>query len=211
MTRPTWTRPAMTRPTWTRPGAVSWLAMAAAGVLAVAACAAPAHHVRSAVRPPVVPGEVHSGPDLAGVQLPNFIMPVIGGGVSVPRRALTPGDVTTTSTNTVCNLPPAASSDPIPISIENQVFDAYGYTNEAVHNRYILNRLVPLSLGGATTVANIWPAAVKGTGFFEKVQLDHILKGLVCRRFLTLRQAQRALETNWYAAWLKYVVATGHL
>jgi hypothetical protein len=197
--------------TMTRAGALRWLAVAAGCALTVAGCSAPARHVRSAPSPPAVPGAVSSGPDLAGVQLPNFIMPVISGGVSLPRRSLTPGAVTTTNTTTVCNLPPAANVHPIPISVENEVFDAYGYTNPAVHNRYILDRLVPLSLGGSTTAANIWPAAVKGTGFFEKVQLDHILKGLVCRRFLTLRQAQRALETDWYAAWLKYVVATGHL
>jgi hypothetical protein len=27
---------------------------------------------------------------------------------------------------------------------------------------------------------------------------------------LTLAQAQHALETNWYAAWLRYVIAAGH-
>ncbi len=188
-----------------------WLAVVAGCALAVAACASPAHHARSAARPPAVPGAVTAGPDLAGVQLPNFIMPVITGSVSVPKRSLTPGAVTTTNTTEVCNLPPAAQVETIPISVQAEVFNEYGYTNPAVHNRYILDLLVPRSLGGAITAANVWPAAVKGTGFFEKVQLDHILKGLVCRRFLTLRQAQRALEANWYAAWLKYVVATGHI
>jgi hypothetical protein len=32
----------------------------------------------------------------------------------------------------------------------------------------------------------------------------------VCRRSITLVQAQQALETDWYAAWLRYVVASGH-
>jgi hypothetical protein len=178
--------------------------------LAVTACAAPAHHVGAAPRPPVVPGEVHIGPDLSGVQLPNFIMPLISGGVSVPRPALTPGAVSTTSTTKVCDAPPASQVQTVPLPLENAVFAAYGYQNPANHNRYILDFLVPASLGGAMTEANIWPAAVKGTGFFEKVQLDHVLKNLVCHRFLTLRHAQHALETDWYAAWLKYVVATGH-
>ena len=188
-----------------------WLAVVSGCALAAAACAGPAHHARSLARPPVIPGEVRTGPDLAGVQLPDFIMPVITGGVSIPKRSLTPGEVTTTNATKVCDLPPAAQVETIPISVQNEVFNEYGYANPAVHNRYILDLLVPRSLGGAVAAENIWPAAVKGTGFFEKVQLDHILKGLVCRRFLTLRQAQRALETNWYAAWLKYVVATGHI
>ena len=191
--------------------ALRWVAIAIGCALAAAGCSASARHVAAAPKPPSVPGQVKSGPDLAGVQLPDFIMPVITGGVSVPRKSLSPGAVRTTNTNTVCNLPPAASVHPIPISVEAEVFAEYHITNPARQSRYILDYLVPLALGGATSAANVWPAAVKGTGFFEKVQLDHILKSLVCRRYLTLRQAQRALETNWYAAWLKYVVATGHL
>ena len=38
-----------------------------------------------------------------------------------------------------------------------------------------------------------------------------ILREMVCRRTLTLAQAQHALETNWYAAWLRYVIAAGHI
>ncbi len=48
-------------------------------------------------------------------------------------------------------------------------------------------------------------------GFYEKVQTDQILHELVCRRSLSLTQAQHDLETDWYAAWLRYVVATGHV
>jgi hypothetical protein len=55
----------------------------------------------------------------------------------------------------------------------------------------------------------MWPAAFKGTGFFEKIQLDHVMRDMVCRREISLRAAQHDMEQNWYAAWLKYVVATG--
>ncbi len=151
-----------------------------------------------------------AGPDLSGVQLPNFIMPLISGGVSVPKKALTPGAVTTTNTTQVCNRTPAqnAADDPDRARIA-EVYSEYriGPTQQS---RYLLDLLVPISLGGAMTLSNIWPATVEGTGFVQKAQLNHILKDDVCHRFLTLRQAQRALETNWYAAWLKYVVATGH-
>jgi hypothetical protein len=178
--------------------------------LASAGCGASAHQVAAAPRPPVIPGQATAGPDLTGVQLPNFIMPLISGGVSRPKQALTPGAVVTTSTTEVCNLPSRINIS-IPYSTQTAVFDAYGYTSPAVQKKYNLDFLVPLSLGGSTAPANIWPAAIRGTGFFQKVQLDHILKDLVCRRFLTLAQAQHALESDWYAAWLKYVVATGHV
>jgi hypothetical protein len=59
--------------------------------------------------------------------------------------------------------------------------------------------------------ANIWPAPTQGTGFYQKIQLDHILRDMVYGRAITLAQAQHALEMDWYKAWLKYVVATGHI
>jgi hypothetical protein len=49
----------------------------------------------------------------------------------------------------------------------------------------------------------------RGTGFYQKVETDHVLRDLVCRRTLSLAVAQHDEETNWYAAWLRYVVATG--
>ena len=59
-------------------------------LLVVAGCASPRHHAADASKPPVVPGQVTAGPDLSGVQLPNFVMPLISGGVSVPKKELTP-------------------------------------------------------------------------------------------------------------------------
>jgi hypothetical protein len=191
---------------WSRP-----VAMALGCALVLTACAGQSHRAEPDAAPPKVPGEITSAPDLSGVQLPNFIMPLINGGVSYPKKSLSPGAVATTDTNVVCNLKPAAAAHPIPPSLQQSVLGSYGYSNPSVQNKYLVTFVVPLSLGGAMTQANIWPAAVQGTGFFELIQLDHILKLQVCRRFITLKQAQRALEFNWYGAWLKYVVATGHL
>jgi hypothetical protein len=53
--------------------------------------------------------------------------------------------------------------------------------------------------------------AVRGTGFFQKNQTDHILRQLVCRRTIPLALAQDSLKADWYAAWLRYVVAGGQL
>jgi hypothetical protein len=184
--------------------------VAACSVLIVAACGGQAWHGAALPRPPVIPGEITAGPDLTGVQLPNFVMPLISGGVSVPKRALTPGAVTTTDTNTVC-LSIRSANPRISLPMRTSIYASYGYSNPAIQKKYVLDFLVPVSLGGAETAANIWPVAIRGTGFFQKAQLDHILKDLVCRRYLTLATAQHALETNWYVAWLKYVVATGHI
>jgi hypothetical protein len=160
---------------------------------------------------PVVPGEVTRGPDLSGVQLPDFVMPLIHGGISLPNPKLTVGAVTTASANDVCDAQPHAAAPPVAAAVETAVYDEYGDASPSAQHKHILNWLVPYNLGGADVKANIWPVAIAGTGFYQKIETDDILRQMVCRRDLTLAQAQKALETNWYSAWLRYVVATGHM
>jgi hypothetical protein len=162
-------------------------------------------------QPPVVPGQTTTGPDLSGVQLPDFVMPLIHGGVSMPNAKLTPGAVTTTDANSVCNMAPHTVVPAISTAVQTAVYDEYGDTAQNAQRKAILDWLIPYNLGGADVQANIWPAAVEGTGFYEKVDTDDILRQMVCRRELTLAQAQQALENNWYTAWLRYVLATGHI
>ena len=162
-------------------------------------------------QPPVVPGQTTQGPDLSGVQLPDFVMPLIKGGVSLPDAELTPGAVTTTDAGNVCTMQPHSTVPASPAAVQTAVYAEYGDTSPASQHKYILDWLVPYNLGGADVRANIWPADVEGTGFYQKVQTDDILRQMVCRGELTLAQAQHELETNWYTGWLRYVVATGHL
>ena len=161
--------------------------------------------------PPAVPGEVTTGPDLSGVTLPDFVMPIIHGGISLPDRTLTPGAVTTTDANDVCDVQSHSTVPQLASALQTAVYAAYGDTSPDALHKHTLDWLVPYNLGGAGVKANIWPAATAGTGFYQKIQTDTILRQMVCRRELTLVQAQKALETNWYSAWLRYVVATGHM
>ncbi len=167
------------------------------------------HATRAALPPPPkVPGQA-TGPDLANVTLPKFTMPLVTGGLSMPNPKLTPGAVATTNTTRVCVLPDHQPGTAIPAATQQQVFTEYGIRDPAVQTKYDVDYLVPIGLGGSTSIANMWPAALKGTGFFQKTQLDHVLRDMVCRREISLRRAQRDLEHNWYVAWLNYVVATG--
>jgi hypothetical protein len=177
----------------------------------VAGCGSADPGAAGQAQPPVVPGETTQGPDLSEVQLPNFVMPLIHGGVSLPNPKLTPGAVTATHANNVCNMQSRSVVPAISAAVQTAVYDEYGDTSQNSQHKVILDWLVPYNLGGADVQANIWPAAVGGTGFYEKTDTDHILRQMVCRRDLTLVQAQHALETNWYSAWLRYVLATGHL
>ena len=163
----------------------------------------------SAAQPPVVPGETTQGPDLSGVHLPDFVMPLIHGELSLPNPKLTPGAVITTDANNVC-----ASNAHAPVltgAVQTAVYREYGDTSASAIHKHILDLLVPYDLGGAAVKANLWPAATSGTGFYQKVETDKIMRQMVFRGDVSLSQAQQALATNWYSAWLKYVVATGHV
>ena len=183
------------------------VALGLAVALLVTGCGG-GHRPAALPSPPKVPGQA-SGPDLANVVLPDFTMPLVTGGVSQPRRGLTPGAIATRNTGVVCALPDHVASSMIPVATQAAVYKEYGYINPQVQSKYEIDYLVPIFLGGANTTANMWPAALKGTGFFEKIQLDHMLRDMVCHRTLPLFVAQKDLERNWYAAWLKFVVASG--
>lgn len=187
-------------------------ALAAALACALLGCAGPSGTPAAATaQPPTVPGEATAAPDLTGVQLPSFVMPQIKGGVSRPNPELTPGSVVTTDTNTVCAMPVHGhANSAIPYPMQTAVLQEYGYTTPSQQHKYMLNYLVPIDLGGGTGIANVWPVAVKGAGFYQKTETDYILRDMVCRRSMSLTEAQHAMETDWYAAWLRYVVATGH-
>jgi hypothetical protein len=186
-------------------------ALAVAVVVALGGCGSAYVAGAAAPSPPVVAGENTAGPDLSGVSLPDFVMPLLKGGVSRPNPSLTPGAITTTSTQAVCGIAQHSSTPTPSTQTQNSVFGAYGITSASAQRKYVLDYLVPYDLGGSTSADNLWPAALRGTGFYEKVETDVTLRDMVCRDEISLTAAQQALETNWYAAWLRYVVATGHI
>jgi hypothetical protein len=175
----------------------------------VAGCGGSGNQNGQTARAPAVPGQATTGPDLTGVQLPNFQMLLSNGGVSLPNAALPPGDVTTADANVTCAQPTHGVEQGIPPAERTAIYDEYHLTAAAKQRKHVLDYLVPADLGGTRAQANLWPAALRGTGFYEKVQTDHVMRDLVCRGAITLVQAQHDLEKDWYSAWLTYVVGAG--
>jgi hypothetical protein len=70
------------------------------------------------------------------------------------------------------------------------------------------DHLISLELGGSPTdPKNLWPEPfASSTGARVKDRLENALHALVCNGSLPLRTAQRAIASNWYAAYLKYVL-----
>lgn len=83
---------------------------------------------------------------------------------------------------------------------------AYGDTDSLASTE--LDHLVPLELGGASTVRNLWPEPRQGPdGAIIKDQLENRLNELVCGGHLRLDESQRAIATDWISAYRQYVGA----
>jgi hypothetical protein len=131
------------------------------------------------------------------------------GSVARPNPLLTPGEVAVKDSGTVCKVskhePRISPTHPlIPVSQQDAVYQAYKIApNRAKH--YGLDFLIPLQLGGATTMKNVWPiSTTKGVGFSQKQLLNVRMHILVCHGEMPLAEAQRMMADDWVALWIKY-------
>lgn len=82
----------------------------------------------------------------------------------------------------------------------------YGYTDTTVKH-YMMDHLIPLSLGGNPTDArNIWPQVlITKWSARRKDYLEEILHDKVCKGEVSLKDAQEAIRSNWIEAYKKYI------
>jgi hypothetical protein len=81
---------------------------------------------------------------------------------------------------------------------------AYGVTAPA--KTIALDHIIAISLGGATSTANLWPQSWDGdAGAHKKDELEDRLHALVCAGEVPLAQAQNEIASDWLAAYQKYI------
>jgi len=124
------------------------------------------------------------------------------GVVAEPNKTLTPGAIDSNNMGVVCGSA-KHNKAAIPFPAGQAEDDRYGLPQN-VRLRYHFDYLVPLTLGGSTDITNLWPVDVKGIGFYQKEQLNAVLRDKVCSGELDLNTVQQQLERNWYTLWLKY-------
>jgi hypothetical protein len=92
--------------------------------------------------------------------------------------------------------------------LKRQQIREWGYPDRRLSD-YEEDHLVPLSLGGSPDDPhNLWPEpheAPGGWGSYRKDELEAVLPRLVCEGRLSLEEAQRAIATDWIAAYRRYV------
>ena len=137
-------------------------------------------------------------------------------GTALPDPKATPGaSLSGVTTAQVCERTWNADHKTIGYRVQNEVSARYGVIagqGTSIH----LDQLVPASLGGAATAANVWPQP-EGTdskpGYKQKNILETHMHMLVCRGQVSLSTAQQAIAADWLSAMHTYLsipVATIH-
>ena len=125
-------------------------------------------------------------------------------GGQLPDPACTPGaiDPAVTQQNigsTICRSGYTETVRPPESETERAKFDvAYPAYNVGHYVRSELDHLVPLELGGANDIANLWPEVGKQPNPKDKVESE--LRRAVCGGKASLAAAQQAIATDWMTA-----------
>ena len=137
-----------------------------------------------------------------------------------PVSSVTPGstnpDVTQANIQTtICTSGYTATIRP-PVSYTNKlkadeiaVGGTYNFevaTYGSALGNYELDHLISLQLGGnPTDIKNLWMEPYLGNNARKKDVVETALKRLVCSNQIPLLDAQKAISTDWVAAYNKYV------
>ena len=141
------------------------------------------------------------------------IGPVSALAYELPDPKITPGAINEMVTQaniraTICRKGWTRTIRP-PVSYTNrlkhQVMRRYGVAGANMHD-YELDHLIPLELGGSPDdPANLWPQSRTGTWTADlKDDLERTLNRRTCEGRLSLAEAQKAIRTDWIAAYKKY-------
>jgi mono/diheme cytochrome c family protein len=123
----------------------------------------------------------------------------------VPDARLTPGaaDDKVGQENiaqTICRPGYTKSVRKISSTTKAKVFAEYK-VSKTDRSKYTIDQLIPLELGGSTSMANLWPEPKRGNqGSRSKDALETTLHSLVCGGTMPLAASQTTMATDWTAA-----------
>ena len=114
----------------------------------------------------------------------------------VPNRKLTPGRVAKSE----------KERRGVTLAMEQRVFARYHLPWEW-RPRFKIDHLIPLELGGADTIDNLWPQRIEARpyGPERKELLTEVLLEKVRAGRLSLEQAQQEIQRDWIDAFLDHV------
>jgi hypothetical protein len=122
--------------------------------------------------------------------------------VSMPNTIDTPGAADpAASWGVICN-GTTRERRHVTAAMKAEVLAAYNIPRTQA-SYYEIDHLVPLAIGGANVVANLWPQPWAEAD--QKDVLEVELQRRVCHGQLSQAEAQRAIADDWTAAYARYV------
>jgi len=125
----------------------------------------------------------------------------------LPERTRTPGAIATSSTAVVCRPGYAHAARNVPYRVRDAVYTAYGLPRShrtpsggyvGPRRGYVIDHLVPLELGGANDVRNLWPQPRNEA--HAKDRVEDALHEAVCSARMRLVDAQQRIVRDWERA-----------
>lgn len=127
----------------------------------------------------------------------------------IPDSKMTPGVADPAGTvKNICTSGYTATVRDVPQSLKNKVFKAYNIDPKS--DKFEIDHLISLELGGSNDIKNLWPESYTTTPFnaHTKDALENKLHTLICTGKLSLTDAQSAISKDWIGAYHKFVSPT---
>jgi hypothetical protein len=120
----------------------------------------------------------------------------------LPDPRCTAGATAADDLEVICHQSTASRRCNFSKATREAMFQAYRLSSPEPPGSYELDHLIPLELGGANTLDNLWPeAAAPAPGFHEKDWLENYLHKQVCGGSLALATARWLIAGDWVSAY----------
>jgi len=119
-----------------------------------------------------------------------------------PDPVLTPGETLTVTAEQVSVPGYSSKVRDVSTTMKRQVYTEYGLSYPQKTGSYECDHFIPLCLGGSNAIENLW--AEPSPEFRWKDGLEVYLWREVRARKISLGEAQREIQVDWYAYWVTY-------
>lgn len=126
------------------------------------------------------------------------------GSILLPDPAVTPGAIRTIDADAVCNGGSTKQFRHTTSAMKKQVCAAYGVKHCPKAKAMELDHLLPLELGGADKIENLW--VQPAPEFHWKDDLENVLHSKVCKtKEIELALAQQCIVADWASCYEKQI------
>ena len=114
----------------------------------------------------------------------------------LPDPDCTPGAILTVDTSVICVSGYTKTVRYVPFKEKKKVFAEYGISY-ALRNRYEVDHLISLELGGSNDISNLWPEASSiAEGSKIKDRFENYLHAQVCNGRISIEEAQSEIAAT---------------